>query len=106
MGGQPITDNPVLIMAINMTIVFGVLIALWGVINMIHYFDPTRKKEVKQEVPATPAPITAQPAAVVAAVTQPEDTKADDKTVKAVITTAIMASGAAKEFEITSIRKV
>lgn len=60
---QPVTTNPIIIMFINMTVVFLVLIALGIVINLIHVFDPTRSKEKpaepKQEAPApatVPAP--------------------------------------------------
>lgn len=28
------SDNPLMIMAINMTIVFGILILLWGIISL------------------------------------------------------------------------
>ena len=46
---QPVTTNPFIIMLINMTVVFAVLIALGFVINLIHYIDPTKPKEVKEE---------------------------------------------------------
>ena len=62
---QPVTSNPFIIMLINMTVVFLVLIALGLVIKLIHYLDPTKPK-VKQE-PAAPAvvpePSSAAPAA-------------------------------------------
>ncbi len=52
---QPVTTNPFIIMLINMTVVFLVLIALGLVIRLIHVFDPTAKKEEK---PAqAPAPV-------------------------------------------------
>lgn len=55
---QPVTTNPLIIMFINMTVVFLVLIALGIVINLIHIFDPTRPKEEPAEpVRATPAPV-------------------------------------------------
>ena len=43
--GQAVTTNPVIIMLINMTIVFGVLIALAIMINLIHAIDPTKAKK-------------------------------------------------------------
>lgn len=49
---QPVTTNPLIIMLINMTVVFLVLIALGIVINLIHKFDPTVKKEEPEEAPA------------------------------------------------------
>ena len=47
---QPVTTNPFIIMLINMTVVFLVLIALGVVINLIHYVDPTKPKVKKEEV--------------------------------------------------------
>lgn len=40
----PATTNPWLIAVINMTIVFGVLIALGVLMNMIQLVDPTKAK--------------------------------------------------------------
>ena len=42
--GQPVTTNPVIIMMINMTIVFAVLIGLQVLVQLIHVIDPTKKK--------------------------------------------------------------
>lgn len=65
---QPVTTNPFIIMLINMTVVFLVLIALGLVINLIHYLDPTKPKEEKaEEAPAAPAPAPVAPAAPPAA---------------------------------------
>ena len=47
--GHPVTTNPIIIMVINMTIVFVVLIALSFVIRLIHVIDPTGKKNLKQK---------------------------------------------------------
>ena len=44
--GQPITTNPVLIAAINMTVVFCVLYGLSLMIRLITLIDPTQKKKV------------------------------------------------------------
>ncbi|MFC2729952.1 MAG: OadG family protein, partial [Centipeda sp. (in: firmicutes)] len=41
---QPVTDNPFVIMFINMVIVFAVLTAVWGLIEITHMIDPTKKK--------------------------------------------------------------
>ena len=60
---QPVTTNPFIIMLINMTVVFLVLIALGVVINLIHYFDPTKPKAKPEEAPA-PAPAPAVKAAL------------------------------------------
>ena len=64
---QPVTTNPLIIMLINMTVVFLVLMALGVVINFIHYIDPTKPKAApKEETPAAPAPV-AEPEPVAAA---------------------------------------
>ena len=63
---QPVTDNPFVIMIINMVIVFAVLTAIWGLIELTHRLDPTKKKaEPPAAVPAAPAPapVPAAPAA-------------------------------------------
>ena len=43
--GHPVTTNPLIIMLINMTVVFFVLIALSGLIHLIHMVDPTKEPE-------------------------------------------------------------
>ena len=53
---QPVTTNPFIIMLINMTVVFLVLIALGVVINLIHYLDPTKPKAKPAEEAPAPAP--------------------------------------------------
>lgn len=61
---QPVTDNPFVIMIINMVIVFAVLTAIWGLIELTHRLDPTKKKaEPPVAAPAAPAPVAAAPAA-------------------------------------------
>ena len=39
----PVTTNPWLIALINMTIVFGVLIVLGGLMSLLHVVVPTNK---------------------------------------------------------------
>ena len=84
---QPVTTNPFIIMLINMTVVFLVLIALGVVINLIHYFDPTKPKAKPEEAPA-PAPAPAVKAA-------PEPVKEEGLTpeVVAVIAAAVASFG-------------
>ena len=61
---QPVTDNPFVIMFINMVIVFAVLTVIWGLIELTHRLDPTKKKEEPPAaVPAAPVPPPAAPAA-------------------------------------------
>lgn len=53
---QPVTTNPLVIMLINMSIVFAVLIGLSIMIRLIHLVDPTKAKEEKPAAPvAKPA---------------------------------------------------
>ncbi|HCB92972.1 MAG TPA: glutaconyl-CoA decarboxylase subunit delta [Selenomonas sp.] len=60
--GHPVTTNPFIIMLINMTIVFIVLVSLSFVIRLIHYVDPTVKKEAPKEAPkVAPAPPVEEP---------------------------------------------
>lgn len=81
---QPVTTNPWIIMLINMTVVFIVLVSLSFLIRLIHAFDPTRKKEA-------PAP-AAFPAAVPepAAAPEPEGLSTE---VVAAITAAVTLCG-------------
>ena len=44
--GHPVTTNPIIIMMINMTVVFVVLVSLSFLIKLIHAIDPTKKPEV------------------------------------------------------------
>ncbi len=42
--GHPVTTNPLIIMLINMSIVFVVLMGLSAMIRLIHLADPTKGK--------------------------------------------------------------
>ncbi len=83
---QPVTTNPLIIMLINMTVVFIVLISLSFLIRLIHALDPTKKKEEAQVVPVA-APM---PAPSVAPEPQPEGLPAE---VVAAITAAVTLCG-------------
>ena len=86
---QPVTDNPFVIMVINMVIVFAVLTAVWGLIELVHLIDPTKKKEV----PAAPSQTAAAPAApVMAAAPVAADEGVSAETI-AVIAAAVAACG-------------
>ena len=58
----PVTTNPWLIAAINMTIVFGVLAMLGFLMKVIYFVDPTRQKKTANPVAAS-APAAARGAA-------------------------------------------
>lgn len=96
MEGQAVTTNPLLIMAINMTVVFVVLILLGVLMEIVHLIDPTKKKK---EAPAATAPVTA-PAAAPAA---PSASAQNEEEVVAAIVGAIVAMGYSSE-QIASIR--
>ena len=90
---HPVTTNPLIIMLINMTVVFLVLIALGVVINLIHYIDPTKPKAAPEEAaPAKPEPVSEPEPAAAAPVKEgisPE--------VVAVIAAAVASMGCAGE---------
>lgn len=92
MEGQ--TANPWLIMAINMTVVFAVLILLGVLMEIIHMSDPTKKKKVESAAPVAAAPVAAAPTTVA--------TTNDEKVVAAIVG-AVVAMGYSSE-QIASIR--
>ena len=96
MEGQAVTTNPWLIMAINMTVVFVVLILLGVLMTIVHLIDPTKKKK---EVPAS-APVAAPAATPVAT---PSASAQNEDEVVAAIVGAIVAMGYSSE-QIASIR--
>lgn len=96
MEGQAVTTNPLLIMAINMTVVFVVLILLGVLMEIVHLIDPTKKKK---EVPKTETTVAA-PAAAPAA---PTASAQNEDEVVAAIVGAIVAMGYSSE-QIASIR--
>ena len=83
----PVTTNPWLIALINMTIVFGVLIALGILMNLLQVIDPTKKKVAKPAVAPTPA--AAQ----------------DDSEIIAVIAAAVAACGVSAD-QIACVRRI
>ena len=88
----PVTTNPWLIALINMTIVFGVLIALGILMNLLQVIDPTKKKVAKPAVAPTPA---AAPVAVAQ----------DDSEIIAVIAAAVAACGVSAD-QIACVRRI
>lgn len=92
----PVTTNPWLIALINMTIVFGVLIALGVLMNLLQVIDPTKKKVAKPAVAPTPA---AAPVATPVAAAQ------DDSEIIAVIAAAVAACGVSAD-QIACVRRI
>ena len=95
---QPATTNPLIIMCINMTIVFAVLIGLSFMIKFIHMIDPTKPKEKPAEAPKA-APAAAAPAAAA-----PAAPAVDPNLNIAVIAAAVAAYGG--DAKIVAIRPV
>lgn len=96
MEGQAVTTNPWLIMAINMTVVFVVLILLGILMTIVHLIDPTKKKKVEPASASVTTP-AATPVDAPSAFAQHEDE------VVAAIVGAIVAMGYSSE-QIASIR--
>lgn len=86
---QPVTDNPFVIMVINMVIVFAVLTAVWALIELTHIIDPTKKKAE----PAAAPPPAAAPAAPVMAVAPAAEEEGISAETIAVIAAAVAACG-------------
>ena len=96
--GHPVTTNPFIIMLINMTIVFAVLMGLSAMIRLIHLCDPTAK--AKEEKKPAAAPKAAAPAAAAPAAAP----KADNSAVIAVIAAAVAAYDS--EARIVTVRPI
>ena len=101
MEHSPVTTNPLIIMLINMTVVFIVLVALIYLIKLIHFVDPTKEKpkpEVADEEPLVAVKsesTTLPPAPVVEEGISPE--------VIAVISAAVAAYGFAGQVKAVQI---
>ena len=100
MEGQAVTTNPLLIMAINMSIVFFVLIALGILMKIAYLIDPTKKKK---EAPKTDTTVAASAAPAAPAVAAPSASAQNEDEVVAAIVGAIVAMGYSSE-QIASIR--
>ena len=59
MEHSPVTTNPLIIMTINMTVVFIVLVSLMYLIKLIHFIDPTKVPEKPEEASADDEPLVA-----------------------------------------------
>ena len=94
----PVTTNPWLIALINMTIVFGVLIALGVLMSVLQIIDPTKKKA---DAPKVAAPAPAPAAAPVAAA--PAASNNDE--IIAVIAAAVAALGCSAD-DIAYVRRL
>lgn len=91
------TTNPWLIMAINMTVVFAVLISLGILMQIVYWIDPTKKKLKKTSV-ATPTPSSES------SVATPTVTTNDEEVIAAIVG-AVVAMGYSSH-QIASIRPI
>jgi len=92
-----VTDNPLLILIINMTVVFFVLFSLELLTRGIHLIDPTRKKSG----PAAPQAVDSAMVQEVAGA----ETSGRENTIIAVIAAAIAAIGGTPG-RISQIRRI
>lgn len=97
METHAVTENPMIIMLINMTVVFLVLIAIGIVIELLHMIDPTKKKKDPAPVPV-PAAVAPPPAA-------PPKVEGIPPEVIAAISAAIYAMGYSAS-EIRAVRPI
>lgn len=100
MTGHAVTTNPFLIMVINMVIVFSVLWILGYIIRLIHWIDPTKKKAAPEIAPAA---VTAQPVQTIEPADEGQIRR--ERTLVAIVTTAIMAYGY-QNVKVKSIKRV
>ena len=92
MEHSPVTTNPLIIMMINMTVVFIVLVALMFLIKLIHYVDPTKE-------PKKPAPVEEEePLVAVKSEPAPEPAPVIEQGVSPEVIAAISAAIAAYGF--------
>ena len=99
-----VTENPLIIMMINMTVVFLVLISLIFVIKFIHFIDPTKPKETPAAVEAEDdEPLVAVKSS--AAVAEPEPVVEEGVTpeIIAAISAAVAAYGFAGQVRAVKI---
>ena len=102
MEHSPVTTNPLIIMLINMTVVFIVLVALIYLIKLIHFVDPTKEKpkpEVEEEEPLVAVKSESTPALPSAPVVE----EGISPEVIAVISAAVAAYGFAGQVKAVQI---
>ncbi len=88
--------SPWMVMAINMTIVFLVLISLGILIKIVYFIDPTRRKDSKSKSEAASKAVAPAPVQKAAVAKNNDD-------VIAVITAAVVAMGYSAS-QIASVR--
>ena len=102
MEHSPVTTNPLIIMMINMTVVFIVLVALMFLIKLIHIVDPTKEPEVKS-APEEDEPLVAVKSESAASAPAPVVEEGINPEVIAAIAAAISAYGFAGQVKAVHI---
>ena len=104
MEHSPVTTNPLIIMTINMTVVFIVLVSLMYLIKLIHMIDPTKEPEKPAEAPEEDEPLVAVKSASSPALEPvPEVEEGVNPEVIAAISAAIAAYGFAGQVKAVRI---
>ena len=95
MEHAPVTTNPLIIMVINMTVVFIVLVSLIYLIKLIHFIDPTKEPDQKPEdgvAPGEPPLVAVKSSSPPSTVVEPVDEGISPEIIAA-ISAAISAYG-------------
>ena len=92
--GHPVTTNPFIIMLINMTVVFIVLVSLGFIIHLIHVIDPTKPKE--EENSAEESSVDSETAAIISKLKEsPQTSESVEETPQGISEEVIAAISAA-----------
>ena len=105
MEHSPVTTNPLIIMLINMTVVFIVLVSLIYLIKLIHFLDPTKEPEVAHSEEDEEPPLVAVKSSTPTAIAEPEPVAEQgiNPEVIAAISAAITAYGFAGQVKAVRI---
>lgn len=98
---QPVTTNPIIIMLINMTVVFIVLLSLSFIIKLIHMIDPTKEPEEDETAMPTSIPVNAEPPP-----TDPEPMPVVEKGISGEVIAVIAAVVAGYGYSMSQVRAV
>ena len=104
MEHSPVTTNPLIIMMINMTVVFIVLVALMFLIKLIHMVDPTKEPEKPAQVEEEEPLVAVKSASAPAPLPEPEPVEQGvSPEIIAAISAAITAFGFAGQVKAVRI---
>lgn len=106
MEHSPVTTNPLIIMMINMTVVFIVLVSLSFLIRLIHMIDPTKEKAAPAHGSEEEEPLVAvksEPAPAPASLPAPVVEEGISPEIIAVISAAVSAYGFAGQVKAVHI---